>query len=536
MNRSRRSRHLVSAAFATALALSSTLPCSVASEAATLKWASQDDAATMDPHAFNHGMTLTVLQHVYEGLVRRNADMQIEPGLAVSWTNPSPTVWRFKLRDGVKFHDGSPLSVDDVVFSIKRALGPGSDMKVFAASITDVRATEEPGTVEITTGAPNMALLQSLPEVRIMSKSWAEQHGSLTPADFRKGAENFATRNANGTGPFKLTSREPEVKTVLSANPNWWDKPKHNITEATLVKIASDATRVAALLSGEVDFAYPIPIQDIDRINGTGKTKVLQGHEIRAMFLALDVARDELLYSNVKGKNPFKDRRVRQAFYQAIDVDTINKRLMRGTAVPMGEVIAPGVNSFNVALNKRPYKYDPEAAKQLMNEAGFPEGFQVTLDCPNDRYINSERVCQAVAGMLARIDVQVSINSMPSSKFFVKIGSLDTSFNFFGYMPSDMDAYNPLNVVVQTRDGAGNGQWNVGGYSNPEVDAAIRAAQGEMDPKKREDFVSKALTLHSQDIGHIPLYQPGLTWGVRNSVTTILQIDNRVNLTYFHVN
>jgi peptide/nickel transport system substrate-binding protein len=505
------------------------------SSAAGLKWASQEDAATMDPHAFNHGMTLTVLQHIYEGLVRRDAEMHIEPALAASWTNPSPMIWRFKLRDGVIFHDGTPLGVADVVFSIKRAMGPGSDMKVFAATVVDVRPGDEAGTVDIVTGSPTTALLQSLPELRIMSKAWAEKHDALTPADFRKGAENYATRNANGTGPFSLVVREPEVKTVLAANARWWDKPRHNITEATLVKISADATRVAALLSGEVDFAYPIPIQDIDRVNASGKAKVLQGHEIRAMFLAMDLARDELLYSSVKGRNPFKDHRVRQAFYQAIDVDTINARLMRGTAVPMGEVIASGVNAFDPALNRRAHKFDVEAAKRLMQEAGFAGGFQLTLDCPNDRYINSERVCQAVAGMLARIDVKLSVNAMPSSKFFAKIGSRDTSFNFFGYAPSDLDACNALNVIVQSPDGNGNGQWNVGNYSNPEVDAAIRSAQSEMDQQKRQAFVSQASTLHRRDIGHIPLYQPGITWGLRNGITAVLQIDNRVNLAFFRI-
>jgi peptide/nickel transport system substrate-binding protein len=528
-------RRVMTALCACAFAASASIPLS-ASRAATLKWASQEDAATMDPHAFNHGMTLTLLQHIYEGLVRRNTEMHIEPALAVSWTNPSPAVWRFKLRDGVVFHDGTPLSVADAVFSIKRAMGPGSDMKVFAASIVDVRPGDQPGTVDIETSAPNIALLQSIAELRIMSKLWAEKRDALSPADFRRGVENYATRNANGTGPFKLVSREPDLKTVLAANERWWDKPSHNITEAFLVKISSDATRVAALLSGEADFAYPIPIQDIDRVNKSGKAKVLQGHEVRAMFLAMDLARDELLYSSVKGRNPFKDHRVRQAFYQAIDVDVINARLMRGTAVPMGAVIASGVNAFDVALNQRAFKYDIEAAKKLMEEAGYPGGFQVTLDCPNDRYINSERVCQAIAGMLARIGVQVSINSIPAAKFFAKIGSRDTSLCFFGYAPSDLDAYNSLNVVVHTPDGNGNGQWNVGNYSNPEADAAIQAVQSELDPQRRQELVTRASTLHRQDIGHIPLYQPGITWGVRDGITAMPQIDNRVNLAFFHVN
>lgn len=505
-------------------------------QAASIKWASQEDAATMDPHAFNHGMTLTVLQHIYEGLVRRDVASKIEPALATSWTNPSPTVWLFKLREGVTFHDGTPFGVEDVIFSLKRAMAPGSDMKVFTASIADVVAGAEPNTVELRTNSANPALLQSLPELRIMSRAWAEKHGATAPADFKKNAENFATRNANGTGPFRLAERQPDIRTVLQAHQGWWDKAPRSVTEATLVKIGADATRVAALLSGEVDFAYPVPIQDIDRVNASGKARVLQGVEVRAMFLAMDLHRDELLYSDVKGKNPLKDRRVRQAIYQAIDVETINARLMRNTARPIGEVLPSDINAFDNALNRRAFTLDPAAARKLLAEAGYPSGFQITLDCPNDRYINAERVCQALAAMLARVEIRVAVNAIPSSKFFAKIGARDTSLCFFGYGPSDFDAYNPLNVIVQSPDKNGAGQWNVGNYTNPEVDAAINQVKDEPDAGRRQAAVTKALTIHKREIGHIPLYQPGITWGARTGVQTAVQNDNRVDLRFFSVN
>jgi peptide/nickel transport system substrate-binding protein len=529
-----KSRRRISAAL---LALCvSTLPAAAGTAlAASIKWASQEDAATMDPHAFNHGMTLTVLQHIYEGLVRRDAGSRIEPALATSWTNPSPTVWLFKLREGVTFHDGTPLGVDDVIFSLKRAMAPGSDMKVFTASLTDVVAGGEANTVELRTSSPNPALLQSLPELRIMSKAWAEKHGAAAPADFKKNAENFATRNANGTGPFRLAERQPDIRTVLQAHQGWWDKAPRSVTEATLVKIGADATRVAALLSGEVDFAYPVPIQDIERVNASGKAKVLQGVEVRAMFLAMDLHRDELLYSDVKGRNPLKDVRVRQAIYQAIDVEAINARLMRNTARPIGEVLPSDINSFDNALNKRAFTFDPAAARKLLAEAGYPKGFQITLDCPNNRYINAERVCQALAAMLARIEIRVAVNAIPSSKFFAKIGARDTSLCFFGYGPSDFDAYNPLNVIVQTPDKNGAGQWNVGNYSNAEVDAAINQVKDEPDAARRQAAVSQALAIHKREIGHIPLYQPGITWGARTGVETAVQNDNRVNLRFFSV-
>jgi len=515
--------------FAGLLAL--VLCCSA--HAVAFKWASQDDAATMDPDAFNHGPTMTVLGHIYEGLVRRDREQRIEPALAQSWTQPAPTVWRFRLREGVRFHDGSLLTAEDVVFSLKRAMTPESDMKVFAASIADVKAVDAT-TVDVVTEFPNAALLQSLPELKVMSKAWAEKNGALRPADMRQKSENFATRNTNGTGPFKLSVREPDVRTVLVAHTGWWDKPGTNITEATMVKISSAATRVAALLSGELDFAYPIPLQDIPRVEASTGYKVLQGPEIRNLFLSMDQASPELRYASVKGRNPFADRRVRLAIYQAIDIEAIGKRILRDSAVPTGILVPRGVNSVDAAMVARPFPYDLAAAKKLLAEAGYPTGFEVTLDCTNDRYVNDEQVCTAIAGMLSRIGVKVAVNALPGARFFAKVGAGDSSFNFFGYTPVNLDAYNTLNVMMATRDGKA-GQWNVGRYSNPEVDRLIGQVLTEMDPQARTRLVTQAMTLHRNDVGHIPLYQQGLAWGMRKNIDAALQSDNRVNLRFISV-
>ncbi|WP_177239565.1 ABC transporter substrate-binding protein [Variovorax sp. PDC80] len=487
----------------------------------------------MDPDAFNHGPTMTVLGHIYEGLVRRDREQRIEPALAQSWTQPAPTVWRFRLREGVRFHDGSLLTAEDVVFSLQRAMTPESDMKVFAASIADVKAVDAT-TVDVVTEFPNAALLQSLPELKVMSKAWAEKNGALRPADMRQKSENFATRNANGTGPFKLSVREPDVRTVLVAHTGWWDKPVSNITEATMVKISSAATRVAALLSGELDFAYPIPLQDIPRVEASTGYKVLQGPEIRNLFLSMDQASPELRYASVKGRNPFADRRVRLAIYQAIDIEAIRKRILRDSAVPTGILVPRGVNSVDAAMVARPFPYDLAAAKKLLAEAGYPSGFEVTLDCTNDRYVNDEQVCTAIAGMLSRIGVKVAVNALPGARFFTKVGAGDSSFNFFGYTPVNLDAYNTLNVMMATRDGKA-GQWNVGRYSNPEVDRLIGQVLTEMDPQARTRLVTQAMTLHRNDVGHIPLYQQGLAWGMRKNVDAALQSDNRVNLRFINV-
>jgi peptide/nickel transport system substrate-binding protein len=433
----------------------------------------------------------------------------------------------------VTFHEGEAFTSDDVVFSFERAMSQRSDMRVFAASITAVRAVD-PLTVEIITQFPNGALIQSLPEIRIMSRAWAARHGAELPADLRQRQENHATRHANGTGPFRLRSREPDVRTVLAANPSWWGEVEHNLTEAVLVTIASDATRVAALLSGEIDFAFPIPLQDLERIGRNPQLRVLQAPEIRTMFLALDLHRDELQYGSVRGRNPFRDRRVRQALYQAIDVETINARVMRGTSPPTGNMLAPGINSVDPVLQPRAFPFDVAAARRLMAEAGYAEGFEVTLDCPNDRYVNDERICQAIAGMLSQINVRVNLNLMASARFFAKIGARDTSFAFFGYTPVNIDAFNTLSVVMHS-PGGGHGQWNVGNYSNPAFDSAVAAVLSEMDPARRTELVTQALRIHREDIGHIPLYQQGIAWGMRRSVDIPIQTDNRVNLGYARV-
>ena len=204
---------------------------------------------------------------------------------------------------------------------------------------------------------------------------------------------------------------------------------------------------------------------------------------------------------------------------------------MHGSAAVTGTMIAPGVNSVDPALQARPLPFSVDAARRLMSEAGLPAGFSVTLDCPNDRYVNDAQVCQAVAVMLAQINIRVTVNAMPSSRFFPKIGSRDTSFAFFGYSPVNLDAYNTLNVILET-PGPQAGQWNVGQYSNPRIDALIRSALSEMDPQRRMQYVADALTIHRTEMGHVPLFQQGLSWGMRRSLDIPLQIDNRVNLSY----
>ncbi len=321
-------------------------------QAKTFRWGFQGDVAMMDPYGLFETLTVGFHSNIFEGLVRTDGDLEIGPARASEWSNPAPDVWRFQLRRGVRFHDGAPFTADDVLFSFERVRKPRSDFLTAVATIKEVRKIDD-FTVEIVTNGPDPILDRKLVIVFIMSKSWAEAHGAEDPVDVRQGIENYAARHANGTGPFMLKSREPDVKTVLVANPDWWDKAGHNVTEAIFTPIGADATRVAALLSGELDLAYPVPLQDVARIQRRSGLRVLQGPELRTIFLGMDQVRDELLYSSVKGANPFKDKRVRQAFFQAINIGAIHKKIMRGASPPTGLMIAPGINGFDESLNGR---------------------------------------------------------------------------------------------------------------------------------------------------------------------------------------
>lgn len=299
-------------------------------QAKELKFAFQGDLSSADPYSLNETFTMGYLGNIYEGLIRRNHDMSITPALAESWEVVEPTRWRFKLRQGVKFHDGSDFNADDVVFSAERVRMDGSDLKTRIAGDTKVVKVDD-YTVDFITSVPNPILHYEWATWGIMSKSWTEANKAVKPQKVTEDQESYATRHANGTGPFILESHQADVKSISNVNPNWWDKPEHNLTKVIFTPIPSDATRVAALLSGDVDMAYPIPVQDMKRVDGNAGTTMLVGPELRTIFLGFDQFRDEILRSNIKGKNPFKDVRVREAFFRAVNIEAIKKVIMRGS-------------------------------------------------------------------------------------------------------------------------------------------------------------------------------------------------------------
>ena len=496
---------------------------SLVAQAQTIRIANQGDSLSMDPHSLNESLQLSVTGNVYEPLVGRNKDLSLAPALATSWKQTSPTVWRFELRKGVQFHDGTPFTADDVVFSFGRTQVEGSDMKSYTNDFKEVRKIDD-HTVEIETKTPFPILPDVISLVYMMSKKWCETNQALGPVDRRKGIENAASFRANGTGPFRLRERQPNVRSVFTRNGSYWGKIEGNVSEVVFTPIGNDATRVAALLSGEVDVMEPVPVQDIERVNGSANTRAITGPELRTIFLGMDQKRDELLYSNVKGKNPFKDKRVRQAFYQAIDIEGIKKTVMRGASNPSALLVGPGINGFQPDAKRLPY--DVEAAKKLMAEAGYPNGFEVAMNCPNDRYVNDGRICQTVAANLSRINVKINLQAETKGTYFPKVLRRDTSFYMLGWTPATYDSHNALNALMRCVDDKGSGQFNLGAYCNPKVDELTLKIQAETDKVKRNAMIKEVFDLHAADVGHIPLHQQALAWGVGKNVKLVQLADN----------
>jgi len=426
----------------------------------TLKWAFQGDASSLDPHALNETFQIAFLGNLYEGLVRRDTDLKIEPCLAERWEAVEPTRWRFHLRKGVKFHNGNDFNADDVIFTFKRTKSEGSDFKTRISTVKEVIKVDD-YTVDVVTTQPNPILVSEWSTWYIMDKEWSEKNGATESTNIKSGKENYATRHVNGTGPFIVTERQTDVKTVMKPFSGWWDTPKHNLTEVIFTPIASDATRVAALLTGEIDMMYPVPVQDIKRVNSNATTEVLTGPELRTIYLGFNQSDDTLNGSNIKGKNPLKDVRVRQAFYQAINTDAIKEKIMRGLSDPSALLISPQLfPSFAKDFKRR--SYDPVVAKELLAQAGYPDGFELDMDCPNNRYVNDEQICQAAVSMLAKIGVKVNLNAQPKAQYFKKVLAYDTDFFLVGWTPLSFDSYNVLFNLIGSRDNeTGRGKFNL---------------------------------------------------------------------------
>ncbi len=502
-------------------------------KAATFKWANDGDVNAMDPATRQETVQLSFLSNIYEPLVRRNRTLGLEPSLATSWEQTSPTVWRFHLRPGVKWQDGSPFTADDVVFTLKRIQAKDSSMRAPMSPVKEARKIDDM-TVEFETFEPDPIFLQEQTNLLIMSKAWCEAHNATEPVTIGK-EDNYALHNAMGTGPYRLVSREPDRKTVVEANPLWWDKLQGNADRVEFNVISSAPTRVAALLSGEMDMIYSVPPQDIARIKAAPGLKILQTPELRTIYLGFNLTRDELKTSDIKGKNPWRDQRVREAVALAIDEPTIVSRVMLGLGHPTWEMWGKGVNGYNEALDVRP-KVDPAKAKQLLAEAGYPNGFKVTLDCPNDRYVMDEQICTAIVSMLARVGIKTDLIAQTKTKFFTKILSpnYDTDFYLLGWTPATYDANNVLYTLLGTRNGK-RGEVNSGGYSNPTLDGLIDRIGVETDQAKRDALITQSIGILQKDLPTIPLHQQVIVWAAKQNIEMAQPADNYLPFRFVQV-
>jgi peptide/nickel transport system substrate-binding protein len=497
-------------------------------EAKTLKWGAAREIASLDPYSFGETFTLSVLNHVYEGLVRYTGDLKIEPALAESWETVSPTVWRFKLRQGVKFHNGNPFTADDVIASLERVTHETSPLKGNLPAYKSSKKVDD-FTVEIEVNGPYPLLLNDLTNIFIFDKEWMEANNSLLPTDSGKGVKGYATDNANGTGPFSVESRRADSKTVYVKNPAWWDKPQHNIDKIEFTPITSASTRVAALLSGEIDFTNVAPLQDLPRLTASPEVKVLQTNELRSVFFAFNL-KDTLFESDVKDKNPLKDIRVREALYRAIDIDAVQKRAMRGLSRNTGALVAPAIPGYEPSQDER-LPFDLDGAKKLLAAAGYPNGFSFQMNCQSDSLVNEEEFCQAVASMWSRAGLKPNLSLAPRSQQAPKRVKGDFDVISFGWANEPMiDAYSLLVQVLRSKSGTG-GVFNWGNWGDPRIDALVDKAGVELDTPKRIAMMKEALKIAKAEHLFVPLHQQPMAWAMRSTVANTVQAsDNKPRL------
>jgi len=508
-----------------ALALSLALAVAAA-QAVPLRWAAQNDILTLDPHSQNHATTNAILMHAYEGLTRYNAKYEVEPALATKWTFISPTQVRFELRKGVKFHDGSPFTADDVIFTLSRIRQPQGTMQIYVTGIKEIKKIDE-HTIDMMLEAPSPILLRNIIDFRIMSKSWAEKNKTTNTQDYKAKEDNYASRNVMGTGPYKITGWQPDQKVTMAANPDWWDKARaSNITEVSYLPIKSDPTRVAALLSGDVDLLTDLPTQDVAKLKADPKLKVVEGPEVRTIFFALDQGSDELRGSNIKGRNPYKDKRVREALSLAIDREAIKRTIMRGLSIPAAIMVAPGVNGNTPDIDQPP-KADIEKARKLLLDAGYAEGFEHQMNCPNNRYVNDEEVCQAVVAMWAKLGLKTRLVATPMAQHSLSFQKFEAPLYMLGWGVATYDAQYTLQAVARTKASGPDGNFNWSKLSDAKLDQLIDAMKTEVDVSKRNALIREALLRVRDETLFIPLHHQMRPWAMRSNVETVHRSDDR---------
>jgi peptide/nickel transport system substrate-binding protein len=511
---------LLATASVIAMAISA-LPAS----AETIRWARVSDALTLDPHSQNQGITHNFAHHIYETLVDRDVAGTLIPRLATEWAiGDDPTVWVFKLRQGVKFHDGADFTAEDVVFSLDRARSEKSNMRQLHASVESVTAVDD-HTVHVKMTGPSPLYPNNLTNTFMMDKTWTEANNAVTVQEAGSQDDNYAVRNTNGTGPYKLASREVDVKSVLDINENHWAETKPFVTKIEYTVISDAATRVSALLSGEVDFVQDVPVQDIERLSSSDGVTVTTGPENRVIYFGYKFGDAPLKSSNVTDKNPFNDPKVREAMALSIDRDAIKTVVMRGYSIPTGVATPPFVNGWTAELDKYPAQ-DIAKAKALLAEAGYPEGFSVTLDTPNNRYVNDEAISTAVVGMLGQAGIKVTLASRPIAQHSPLIQNGETDFYLLGWGVPTFDSAYIFNDLIHSKAGH-YGAYNPGGYSNPDLDAKIQSLGTEVDVTKRNATIAEIWATVQADRVLLPIHNQVLAYATRKGLSVAVHPENQ---------
>ncbi len=453
---------------------------STINHAQTLKIGLASGALTMDPHARDEIATISILSNIFDSLVSFDKDLKIYPNLATSWTNPTPKVWIIKLKQNIKFHNGNSFNADDVVFSfnrIKKWEKSGFKGKVnMIVSATKIDDT----TVKFVTKKPYPVFLKKLTYVTIMDKE-----------TYQDRSDEWTAIHPMGTGPYRFISWSKGDHIALKANPHYW-RGKATYEDLLFKPLTNNATRVAAILSAEVDLINRVPVMDVQRVKKKDGLKFFEQPGLRLIYLQMDQERDKSPFiTTINGKNPLKDLRVRRAIYYGIDEEAIIKYIMRGFALPAAQFSPKAVFGSDPSITR--VKHNREKAKELLADAGYPDGFEIQLDAPNNRYVNDSQIAQAVATTLAKIGIKVRVNAIPKSRFFAKVSRLDTSFFLIGWENSDSDSSSILDACIHSfSQTEGYGRYNYGRFSNPEADKLIKKSANIMNSKKRLSYLQKA--------------------------------------------
>jgi peptide/nickel transport system substrate-binding protein len=419
------------------------------------------------------------------------------------------------------------MTASDVVASLRRASVPNSPYASVTHMILEVSQTGE-DRVDIKLRGPDPVLINNLAGVAILSEAWMRAHDAMEPADPARGRTSHTSVHANGTGPFRLVSRQPDNQTVLERHDGWWDRATHNFDRVVYRPIASDATRIAGLLSGQLDLITPTPVQDVDRFRRESSVKLVEAQDLRVMFLGFNVAPEHTTEGG--GANPLADVKVREALASAIDVASITRTVMRGLTTPSHTLLAEEIQGYDPALATPRAPFDPDRARRQLAAAGYPDGFTIGFDCPVDRFIGGERPCQAIAAMLARVGVRVNLNTMRYTAYSQKFLQNHSDLWILGWANTpQLDGFSILNNVFRTRN-ARNGSWNAGGYSNPAFDAVVARAAVEMNPPTRQRLLTEAFRMERAAFWSVPLYREPMIVAMRSNLEMPAFPDGRVRI------